>query len=331
MSFNKCSNQENTQNTTKAAKLTEIENFYCEKVIDKRRNKRNLGYVPKGVPLRRVPAIFEGEFEVIMIDALEVMLPATQEKEPLIFIFHKLELSEQTSTYVGQCVVEIEIAKEVNGKLYSLGIFSSKVFNIVKTHQQKIIEELGKCIIDFNNTYWPKEEEEIIKKEAPNYVVGSAPTEGLYHSFRAMCENETFKEDGYELLEEQEDGYIKYQLKTDDTEKTTNSINFISDGESIYIHASHYSYDEHYIKAKHNGRYIYFEDSFSDPNAITGFGGKQLNALVLDTNTGLIYPLSKKNMAELLKNYSEIRKTYDASKKDLAAKEKAILEINELD
>ena len=97
-----------------------------------------------------------------------------------------------------------------------------------------------------------------------------------------------------------------------------------------------YYYESHFVKAKFIGKYIYFEDRFSDPMATVLFGllGNAISSgpkpIILDTKTGLITILSQKNIERFLLHYPDTAFKYRISKKKMKDKEAAIIEINKL-
>ena len=92
-----------------------------------------------------------------------------------------------------------------------------------------------------------------------------------------------------------------------------------------------------FIKSKHHGKFIYFSNKIPS-NAPRGhfFGYSERSivtterkkAIILSTETGYVKVVGDRTLFNLLKPFPEIYKNYRRSKRKLADKEAAIVELN---
>lgn len=320
--------------------------FTCGEIIDKRIIKKNIGAVRVGLNNKVVPAVFPGDFTDAMKIILQRMLGSSEGKEELVFIIHEFAVSDEVGTWkvAGLFRLEMEIARRKDGKLYSLGSYSADVqkeamAGIMKSHPERIISGIETCLLEFSKTDWQKmPEKEIVEGEESTCDLSSVPAKGLYASFSSLCRNKAnqIEEDDYGLYVYEKRKYAQYVLRFQDESKNKERIHFISDGTELYIHASYYSYEKHYVKCKQLGRYVYFEDKFVDSSVVMTFGllgaaaSNTLKALILDTKTGFVYLLDQNSMELLCKDHPDLWKKYKSKMPNLKNKEKFIIELNEL-
>ena len=149
-----------------------------------------------------------------------------------------------------------------------------------------------------------------------------------------MCKNQPFLTEEYKIVETKEK-YPKFYIKDKKGKPLKNRVMGFSDGEHIYINASRYSYQSHFVRSKQIGRYLYFEDRFADPMAGVMFGlvGSALSnnprAVILDTTTGLVILLDSIKMENFLDDHPNIKGEYMTSRKKIQDKYAAIEKVNE--
>lgn len=329
-------------------------NFVCSKVIDKRLITNNIGFAQKGLENKKVPAILNGDFGKVIKDHANLIIKKNQNPEHIIFIIHELNVSERTSgmSEKGICNIEIEFIKEIDTMYYSLGTYTQQIeekgIDVTNRHGDRITKGLRNCILDFNNSDWINKTnlERIDLNEAIHpYNFKIIPAKGLYLSFSKMGKNEPMAEFDIRFGQVERGSKLqRYDLKIMDKENKNKRVMFISDGRNIYMHASRYCYRKYFIKAKHIGRYIYFEDRFSGNDATLAltFGVEVLGAtisisatskmrgMVLDTTNGQVSLLTQSKLVSLLKeDHKEILEEYKRSKRKRKDRESALIKLNE--
>ncbi len=320
-------------------------------VIDRRLVKEHVGYARIGINNRIVPAWLEGPFEEEMAKQVERIILSDEQAEDIYFVFHEMNVNEQLSgmSEKGICRAEIEFIKQDNGIYYSLGSFSSEIqgkgLDVTGGHDKRILQALEACIIEFEKSRKdgnPVVEVFDFEETTAPYDYTSAPVKGMYSSFAKMGKNEPMEDFDIQFSririnskhKNKAEG-IKYNLKILNKEDKKKRIMFISNGTDIFMHASRYSYFQYYLKSKHLGRYIYFEDRFPSQAAGMAFGltgtiaSNKLRSIILDTSNGKVILLNKNNLSGFLgEEHKEITKAFAKSKKKTEDVEAAIVALN---
>jgi len=319
--------------------------FICSEVIDKRLIKDNIGFVQKGMRNKNVLAQLDGEFETIIKNRVNKIVLAKENAEELILLIHELNISERTSmaSEKALCRMEIEFIKQVDSVFYSLGTFSSELeqggLDVTSKHGKGIMKCLTSCIIEFANSDWLDAELNVtidLNESNHPYDYKITPKKGMYSSFSKLVKNEPMDYFDIRFLRigDETEKIQRYKLEKANKKDRKKRVMFFSDGEDIYMHASRYCYRKHFIKAKHIGRYIYFEDRFSDKDAMANFGlvggalSNKLRGIVLDTSNGQAFILTDLKLYAITKNHKEILQAYKKSKRRKKDKERALIELN---
>ncbi len=320
-------------------------NFVCSEVIDKRLIKDNIGFAQKGLGNRKVIAKLDGDIEEVIKNNANKIILEDEKPDNIIFIIHELTVSERTTAMSerGMCIMEIEFVKRVDSTYYSLGTFSDEIeeggMDVTKKHGKRISKCLKNCIIDFTESDWMnnrlKEEIDIEEEIFYAYDYKVIPPKGMYSSFAKMGKGEPMEEFEKTFQRIRESGYIQqYFLKAVDRENKNKKVMFVSDGEGVYMHASRYCYQNHFIKARHIGKYIYFEDQFSNANATVAFGllgaamSNKKRAIILDTTNGEVSLLTEAKLYAIAEGQKEIIQEYKKSKKKMKNREIALMKLN---
>jgi hypothetical protein len=320
-------------------------NFLCSKVVDKRIVNENIGFVQKGLSNRIVKAKLDGNFEEVLKGHANQLLRADQEYEEIVLLIHELTISERTSAMSekGICRMEVEFVRLIDSIYYSLGSYSSEIkeggIDVTKSHNNRISACLRNCLLEFSNSNWMKrvDPEPIdLNDTIPQYNYNEIPKEGLYSSFNKMGRNEPMVKFEKELVELNVDSKVeRYKLNILDDNYKKRRVMFISENGNLYIHASLYSQKKHFIKAKHIGRYIYFEDRFSDINSMVAFGligaiaSREIKGLILDTSTGQVSLLTERKLFFMIRDQKGILQEYRKSKRKDKDRELALMKLNE--
>jgi len=269
----------------------------------------------------------------------------------MVWLFAGFGIAQKTSYTIkfNEKVKPFKANFNFSGDAYfSLGSFVSEVENkgmdVTGGHDKRILNALRNCIVEFESSDWkknPMEEHFQLEETVSSYDYKTVPAQGMYSSFSKMGKNEPMEDFDIQFSririnskhKNKAEGE-KYKLKALNKEDKKKRVMFISNGKDIFMHASRYSYSTYYLKSKHIGRYIYFEDRFPSQAAGYAFGligtiaSNKLRAIVLDTADGRVNLLNDANFYQLIKEHKDIAKTFANSKRKTEDMEKAILAIN---
>lgn len=322
-------------------------NFYCNKVIDKRLIKGNIGIIQKGLFNEKQRAIFPLDFTDYLTGFLNVLLQRKIEKDSFIVLFHELRISEQTgaTSELGVCRIQIEFVKEIDEEFISYGIFEREIkekgIDVTLEHGDRILNALKDCILQFNTTEKkPKKTTKLTSSSDGNktvdFIKGISPKRGLYPNFEMVLANKPRNLD-FTVRKSQAKEFTKYFMYNLQGEKIKKQFLYYSDGKSIYVECSQYrSFSRYFVKAKHVGKYIYFEDKYSDPLAGIAFGllGSAISyvahAFILDTTSGSILPLDNLLVSKLLvlNKQTKLMINFNKTKGKYKDREAAIIALN---
>ena len=324
-----------------------IRGLKCVEVIDKRIATENIGFAQKGMMNRKVAVQLEGPFNTYLKENINKIFFDEENPKELVFIFHELNVAERTTAFseVGFCRMDIEFAEYRGEELYSLGRFDYEIekggmSDVTKKHADRIVGCLQKCIVAFYQSDWKNVEDKLInfneeKKETLNtYNYHKIPKKGVYASFSKLGKEEPIEDVNFRVVKIPDFPKLERYKIVGMDKKEARKVMFISDGENIYIHSTRYCALNHFTKSKHLGKYIYFEDRYSDPGATMALGllgaaaSNTLRGIVLDTTTGLTSILKQDSLIILLLEHPIILDDYNKSKGKLADRRKALVQLN---
>jgi len=324
--------------------LTARTNFVCTEIIDKRIVKSNIGFVRVGLQNRKILAWLKGDISKVIQDHINNMIVSTASPEQILILVNELNVGEYLSPFSEQavCKVELEFVQKIDSSYYSLGIYAATNeeygLDVTKFHSLAISKCLQRCIEDFVQSNWLRTAQRIkidIQAPAPSYDYKSVPPAGGYDNFVKLVKNESVRGFDFSLTSKTMNSDVqRYKLTDERTRYEAGIVNFVSDGTSLYINASTYIDSKYYVKAKQLGRYIYFEDQFSNKSAAYNFGligtalTNKLRGLVLDTKNGEISILSDYHLLHLLENYPRIKEIYEKSAGQMREREAALMSLN---
>ena len=318
--------------------------FEIAEVLDRRIDKSNIGFAQIGDTNKRIPAVLPDNFETYITETLEKMVVSKGEK--LTIIIHEFYIAEHTklASTLARFRIQMEFAKSIEGKLYSVGYSEQVVEGIGENVEIRfgkfIMNGLKKCLTEFARSDWQEEQGELIEDTFDiKYDYTKIPKRGLYSSFAKMARNEPFMESDFIIKgTEGQRGvkYHRYYVEDKRGRRLKKRIFGFSYGNKFYLNASRYCHGSYYVRAKLVGKYIYFEDFQIDPLATALFGvigtiaSSKTIGIAVDTETGFLVVLNDHEMKELLKKYPEVEKTYLQSKQKYADKLEAMEAINKL-
>jgi hypothetical protein len=321
--------------------------FYINEVQDNRQIQENIGIAQKGMMNKQVPANFKEDFSLHLQNYFNSILPPAQEKQALTIKFHKLYISERTSatSELGTCEVMLEFLRNENDNLISLGTFQSSVegkgMDVTPKHDERIKDAIDICVAKFSATNW-KNATIAETNETPPSKQQFNPkmllNKGLYYDFEDIVNNAPKQDLQYRIKTLANNKKVThFQVLQPDKNKRIKNLFGYSDGQHIYLKSSRYTQSDYFIKSKMIGRYIYFEDQYSSPEAAAAFGligaaaSTRHTGIVLDTKTGIVTVLNNKNMENLLKDYPELLNEYKLGKRKIEDDQNMIARINKLE
>lgn len=334
-------------------------NFSCLRVIDARDNKDNIGFVTRGLKKNDARVIFPSEFKEYLELTINKILPENINNPKLVLLFRNIIVSENIGTMnqYGYCNVEVEFARQTDTLLYSLGVFHSSIIensNTVKySHGKRVLQALGECFRKFDKSNWKTNEGILIQNIDSNILFDykTVPPKGVYLNYSQMIRRVPTDSNNIDIKELKKNKFISYEI---DFKNDINPelVQFVSDGNSLYIHAN----SKQYLKSREFGKYIYFQGQFptssnSDQTIFlmgvgAGLAGGLVGGLffslamdasntnnavkgvVLNTEKGIIKILTDYYLVEIARDFPELLKEYRNSKRDLVDKENLIIKLN---
>ena len=310
-------------------------NFYVSKIIDNRIYKDNLGIAQKGVFNKKVLSTFYNPFEEELMDYFNAIFPANTSKTPLVLRINQLLISENTGAFkeTGKATVNLDVLTEKDDIYYFLGSFSAypekNSVDVTGKHDDRIREILKSCLIQFSELNPDTQMNRTILLENPSApVILSEPIKkGFYTSFSELYNNQPFQ-DASIVFKDYSSNQEKLNLEEREHKRALYYA--YSDGDYIYLNASNYSGEKHFVKSELIDKYLLFNDTFVNQDKAAGmslaFGvlgllmsNEQTNVL-LDLYTGQYHSIDGSKIRMLLNDkypdlYKHVRK--NLNNKDL--------------
>ncbi|MGB0882241.1 MAG: hypothetical protein ACPGSO_04765 [Vicingaceae bacterium] len=333
------------------SQITDLD-FSCTKVIDGRINKNSIGQIYRD--RKKIEIHFINEFTEHIKDATDFILPDSPEKDKLVLIFKELsvfEKSDVTGKY-GTCNVKIEVAKQIDSSLYSLGTFNSSTTdtkgNIQYTHGRRIIKSIKECLRKFNETDWKNTAGELIEREDSvlSFDYTSIPPKGIYLSYNQLCNKSPIDSLNFDMiLSNNSKQFPTYKAEMNNTLIKEQAI-FISDGKSLYMRSN----QTQFVKAISFGKYIYFQGKIATksksseyiPAAAIGGGligvaifttasnNTKAGGVVLETETGQLKIVTDLYLLRITEPFPLMLKAYRKSRRKLDDKRDVLVKLNSM-
>ncbi|MEM6516214.1 MAG: hypothetical protein AAF688_08525 [Bacteroidota bacterium] len=303
--------------------------FYISEVIDNRLITSNIGIAQKGIFNKKVPAVFSKPFEVEVLDYLNTIFPKDTVKKALAIRINQLLISENTGAFkeTGKAIVRLDVLIKIDDENYaSYGNFSAQAFknsmDVTGKHDDRIREIIKLCLVEFDSTDWQNNIAEVISLERPKIpkILTEEIEIGFFRTHLELLNNNSLKSINFEVQNRSTDD--KLHLK--DTEKNKLVHFAYNDGKDVYLNASTYSGERHYVKTERFDEFLLFSDVFLSQDSTSemsfAFGvlgllsSNQRQTVLFDLNTGQFYPLNQSRMKLLLKdNFPELYRKYRVS------------------
>lgn len=313
-----------------------IENvdFYVSDIYDNRAYKGNIGIAQKGVFNKKVLAKFKKPFKKELLDYLETVFPKNITKKPIILRINKLLISEDTRTFkeTGKAIVSLDVLTKTKNGYSLLGSFSAmkekNSLDVTGKHDDRIRADLKNCLMQFNRTNWKKISpiKVTLKKVGLPKTLTENYKTGFYNSSIELFNNQTFLDTTFNVVAKKSKG-DKLVLRN---QKNKSPLYFaFSNGKDLFLNASNYSADNHFIKTYKLDQFLLFNDTFLNQDKAIGmslafgvlgmFVVTEKQNVLFDLNTGEFFPLNRSKMKLLLgEKYPNLFKNYKKNTKDIS-------------
>ncbi len=310
-------------------------NFYVSKILDNRVYKDNLGIAQKGVFNKKVLSKFDKPFEDELMEYLNAIFPPSASKKPIVLRINQLLISEQTGALkeTGKATVNLDVLGFGNGTHYFMGSFSAYAeknsVDVTGKHDDRIREILKNCLVQFSGSDQQNIGKRIISLERKTVpaILNASLQPGFYTSFSELYANKPFQD---ATIVFKDHGPFPEKLFLEDRMHKRALYYAYSDGETIFLNASNYSGEKHFVKTERIDKYLLFTDTFVNQDKVAGmsmaFGvlgilmSNEQTHVLLDLYTGQYHNIDSSKIRLLLKNdypelYKQVRK--DSKNRDV--------------
>lgn len=303
-----------------------VTDFYISEIIDNRILKTNIGIAQKGLMNRKVLSDFSKDFDVELLEYLSTILPVDSTKTALSLRINQLLISEHTGAFkeTGKAIVRLDVLEKDNLNNYSaLGSFtaerSKNSMDVTRKHDDRIRAVLKDCMVQFDSLDWksitPDKIDITRPKEAK--IINEGVAEGFFKTYTELANNDALSNLTFRVQNRSTDE--KLHLKDSLNKKITHFAYY--DGEAIFLNASTYSGERHYIKTERLDSFLLFTDIFVNQDNVSGmsmaFGvlgvlaSNERQTVLFDLNSGQFHALNRSKMRLILKNdYPDLYKKF---------------------
>lgn len=303
--------------------------FYISEIIDNRLITTNIGIAQKGLLNRKVPAVFSKDFEEEILDYLETVFPKDTTKTALALRINQLLISEHTGALkeTGKSIVRLDVLKKIDEDIYgSYGNFSSNAakngIDVTGKHDDRIRKVFKESLMQFDSTDWKNMRPKIINIELP--VTPKILTEdiqkGFFRTYLELLNNNAINDLEFQI----QDRSTREKLHLKDSNRNKLIHFAYHDGSNLYLNASTYSGERHYVKTERFDDFLIFSDVFINQDNASemsfAFGvlgllsSNERQTVFFDLKTGKFYPFNQRRMKSLLQNdFPKLYRKYRAN------------------
>ena len=316
-----------------ATETIENVNFYISDIYDNRVYKTNIGIAQKGVFNKKVLSVFKRPFKDELSSYLETVFPVDTSKTPIVIRINKLLISEHTGAFkeTGKAIVSMDVLIVNEGEYGLIGSFSAmrekNSMDVTRKHDDRIRGVLKDCLMQFNATNW----KDIIptpislERSGTSKILTENYKEGFYRSSLELFNNQTFIDTTFQIVEKRSKNN---KLFLRNGKKKPALYYAYSDGKDLYLNATNYSSDRHFIKTYRFDEFLVFNDGFVNHDKVVGmslaFGvlgilvSTEKQNVLVDLNTGEFFTLNKPKMKLLLEDkYPNLLKRFKNNPKEI--------------
>lgn len=317
------------------------QDYYISGVIDNRVNQENIGVIKKDFSQDSLQIRFKNGFQGQMNEFISILMPKRSRLQPLLLQVNDLEISKQEGTDMMTAIIShtglnIDFLRPTDSLSYAnitigitkQGLGANLVQNITKAFEQGFIE--------FTKVNWQKESP-IKPKRIEKWDFQQMPARATFTSWYELKYNRPNLKENFVIKYDSQAQYPHYRaFDKRGRKKIDKGLFAFSNGEAIYLNALYYGRGENYfVKSKTRGRYLLFTDHFAGNFVEFSFGligsaiAQKEQGIILDTQTGVITILNKRNIQTILKGFPNILEPFLDSKKKHADMILAIQSLND--
>ena len=314
----------------KTETLEEVD-FYISEVIDNRIYKDNIGIAQKGIFNKKVLSNFKDSFQDEILNYVNTVFPISSSKKPLILRINQLLISEKTGAFkeTGKAIISLDVLSKKDNDFYLEGSFSAyrekNSADVTGKHDDRIRTVLKDCLMQFEQSliYGEKPEARVISlsNTLEPAILKEQVKDGFFTTFIELYNNAPFV-DSTINFKENRNRSDKLFLAERNHKKALYYAYF--NGESIYINASNYSGEKHFVRTERIKDFLLFNDTFvhteqasemSMAFGVLGLMASNINShVMLDIYSGQFHIIDANKIKVLLiKDYPKL---YEGYKKD---------------
>jgi hypothetical protein len=307
--------------------------FYIDSVVDARSLVTNIGMAQVGMNNRQVEAQLDKPFEQAIATYFETTLPPKNGQRRIIAVVNELRISEKTYKMKERGLAEVDITfcRLDSGKLYKLYTVTKQEesggMDVSAGHPRRLATALNECVKEFNlsdyrtNLGTPFESDLSWHTTDPerNILLCSNRIPGIYQKFSQLRSNSPQKE---KVLMEPRG--ILFMVRDSESKARLREPFGICDGRFLYINTYFYNVSAEkgmFAKVIEEGRILAWYDHYMSGTeagfAAGGFGvvgqtiaASGIDIIGLDLKTGVIKPIKRKSLEELLAEDPELLARY---------------------
>ncbi len=310
--------------------------FYISEVIDNRIYKDNIGIAQKGIFNKKVLSNFKNPFQDEILNYIHTIFPVDSLKKPLILRINQLLISEKTGAFkeTGKAIISLDIlTKKDNDTYYLEGSFSAyrekNSADVTGKHNDRIRAVLKDCLMQFERSliYGEKPEPRVISLSTSlkPAILNEQVKEGFFTTFLELYNNTPFV-----------DSLIKFKANRNRPDKLfleershKRALYYaFSNGKSVYINASNYSGEKHFVKTERVKDFLLFNDTFVHTEqasemslafGVLGLMASNSNShVMLDIYSGQFHIIDANKMKVLLiKDYPKLYEDYNKDRNNI--------------
>ncbi|GAA4974403.1 hypothetical protein [Algibacter aquimarinus] len=310
--------------------------FYVSEVLDNRIYKDNIGIAQKGIFNKKVLSVFSKPFEEEILNYLNSVFPQKSEKQSVTIRINQLLISENTGAFkeTGKATINLDVLQKIDDDYFLLGSYSAyrekNSADVTGKHDDRIRSILSDCMQQFQ-FHFKFEKENInprlisIKTKAKPAIFDEDIKEGFFKTFNELYNNTPFLDNSIKF-KNKENRLDKLYLSDIDHKRALYYA--YHDGEYIFLNASSFSGEKHFVKTETVDRFLLFNDAFVNQDDAIGmsmaFGvlgilaSNRKSHVLLDLYTGQFHILKENKIKVLLRNHRELYEVYKKSRDDIS-------------
>ena len=314
----------------------ETVDFYVSEIIDNRVYKDNIGIAQKGMFNKKVLSKFNKPFDEEILNYINSVIPLDNSKQDIVIRINQLLISENTGAFkeTGKATINLDILKKTNNDYFLLGSYSAykekNSADVTGKHDDRIRAILVDCLLQFQFHFkfekYNIDPKPIVvgAKQKPVILEGNI-TKGFFQTFNELYNNTSFINTSIKFKKRDKK---RDKLYLDNIDHKRALYYAYYDGESIFLNASSFSGEKHFVRTELVDRFLLFNDAFVHQDEAMAmsmaFGVLGILAtnkkshVLLDLYTGQFYILKDNKIKVLLRNHQELYNDYKNNRNDIS-------------